>query len=223
MTLTLDGETDVTTGAQDPGATWATGTLKRHSQARPATVVLLSEARTGRRIVSAARELLAVADYASVDFTAVAQAGGVRPEDVSRRFASRMELTLAALELPPALPAARRSRLSGAETVLRFLRFWETGANAGILTNVLRAGMHDGRSRREVEDVLGEVLFVPLATGLGTTDAGPRARLVSSALVGLAVTRFILCEEPLASADHCTLAAWMGPSIDCYLRGALGA
>ena len=105
--------------------------------------------------------------YNRVGRSYASQATGVRPEDVSHRFASRMELTLAALELPPALPAARHSRLSGVETVLRFLRLWETGANAGILTNVLRAGMRDGRSRREVEDVLAEVLFVSLATGLG--------------------------------------------------------
>jgi AcrR family transcriptional regulator len=223
MTLTLEADrTGPQAGAADPGAAWATGALGRQ-QGRPAAVVLLSEARTGRRIVRAARELLAVADYAAVDFGAVAQVAGVRPEDVSRRFASRRELTLAALELPPSIPAARRGRLGGVQTVLRFLSFWEMGDNTAILANALRAAMRDCRCRREVEEVLGGVLFVPLATGLGTTDAGPRARLVTSALVGLAVTRYILREEPIASADHGTLAAWMGPSIDCYLQGALGA
>lgn len=223
MTLTRDVGLDAPqAGAADPGAAWATGALRRQ-QARPAAVVLLSEARTGRRIVRAARELFAVADYGAVDFAAVAQVAGVRPQDVSRRFASRMELALAALELPPATTPARRGRLGGVQTVLRFLSFWEMGDNAAILANALRAAMRDCRCRREVEEVLGEVLFVPLATGLGTTDAGPRARLVTSALVGLAVTRYILCEEPIASADHGTLAAWMGPSIDCYLLGALGA
>jgi hypothetical protein len=105
----------------------------------------------------------------------------------------------------------------------RFLAFWEEGGNAAVLASVLRAAVHDARVRREVEDVLGGVLFSPLAAGLGTTAAGPRARLVTSAPVGLAVTRYLLCEEPLASTDHATIAAWIGPSIDCYLRGRLGA
>jgi hypothetical protein len=44
-----------------------------------------------------------------------------------------------------------------------------------------------------------------------------------SYLCGLAVSRYLLREEPLASADHETIADWMGPSIDGALHGALGA
>lgn len=193
----------------------------RRSEA-PAQVGSLEEARRKRRIVGAARDLLAVAEYEAVDYMAVAQAAGVRPAEVSHWFASRVELIRAALDLP-AEPAAGRGSLAGTETVSRFLTFWERGDNAAILANVLRAAMHDRRVRREVEDLLGALLFLPLAAGLGATDAGPRARLVSSALIGLAVTRYVFREEPLCSADHETIAAWMGPSIDCYLRGALGA
>ena len=217
MTLTLDLDRSATRPAPDLELV---GELAAQ---RVAPVVSLSEARTRRVIVRAARELFAVADYSAVDFAAVAQVAHVRPRDVSRHFGSRVELTMAALELPPALTRTRHERLGGAQMVTRFLAFWEAGDNAGILTNVLRAAMRDRRVRREVEDTLSGVLFSPLAAGLGTTDAGPRARLVSSALVGLAVTRYVLREEPIASADHETLAVWMGPSIDCYLRGALGA
>jgi len=225
MTLTLDPIRTAAAAAAEagPGGARQASTVILPRPGAPAPVYPLAEARTRRRIVRAARELLAVADYAAVDFTAVAQVAGVRPADVSRRFATRTELTLAALQAPPALGPVARVRLAGVETVERFLEFWETGENAGILTNVLRAAMSDGRVRREVEDVLSTVLFLPLAAGLGTTDAGPRARLVSAALVGLAVTRYVLREEPLCSADHETIAVWMGPSIDCYLCGALGA
>ena len=223
MTLTLDLDRRATRPAPDLELVGDLGLDGEIAAQRLAPVVPLTEARTRRVIVRAARELFAVADYAAVDFAAVAQVAHVRPQDVSRHFGSRVELTMAALELPPALARERRVRLGGARMVARFLAFWEEGDNAGILTNVLRAAMHDGRVRREVEAVLSGMLFSPLAAGLGTTDAGPRARLVSSALVGLAVTRYVLREEPIASADHETLAAWMGPSIDCYLRGALGA
>lgn len=235
MTLALDLDKSPSgRGTGRPEGQTARRTTARRQAAHPptapgraargaASVTLLAEARTGRRIVAAARELLASCEYAAVDFHAVAQAAGVRPEEVGRRFPTRMALTLAALELPPAAPSAFRGRPGGSQTVERFLSFWELGANADILTGVLRAAMRDARTCREVEDVLGDVLFAPLASGLGTTDAGPRARLVSSALIGLAVTRYILREEPIASADHETIAAWMGPSLDCYLLGALGA
>jgi AcrR family transcriptional regulator len=186
-------------------------------------VVSFEEARLRRVICDAARDLLAVADYTAVDFEAVAQAAGVRPEDVRRHFGSRIELTMAALRLPPPLTGARRARLTGAQTVARFLAFWEGGANRPILLNVFRATMRDRRVVREVEACMEQVLVRPFAGGLATPDARPRVRLVTSALVGLAVTRYVLREEPLASADHATVAAWMGPSIDCYLRDALGA
>lgn len=224
MTLTFELHTPSAgaAAAPCPARTRAARCPDRAPQRR-AEVLSLAEVRTGRRIVSAARELFATADFAAVDFTAVAQVAGVRPAEVGRRFATRMELTLAALQAPPALAPALRAGLGGVATVERFLTYWETGANAGILLNALCAAMNDCRVRREVEDVLSAVLFLPLAQGLGTTDAGPRARLVCAALIGLAVTRYVLREEPLCSADHGTVAAWMGPSIDCYLRGALGA
>ena len=176
-----------------------------------------------RASVGAARELLAVADYSAVDFAAVAQAAGLRAADVRRHFGSRMELTLSALRLPPALSGARRARLSGSQTVARFLAFWEAGDNAPIMLGVLRAATRDRRVVREVEGLITAKLLEPLAGGLGTPDACPRVRLVTSALMGLAVSRYVLCEEPLASADHATVAAWMGPAIDCYLHHALGA
>ncbi len=221
MTLTREREAR-RTGLAAAAAPRPAASPRRRPPVGRAQVGSLEDARTRRRIVRAARDLLSVADYAAVDFTAVAQAAGVRPAEVSRWFASRMELTMAALHLP-AEPAAGRGSVAGAETISRFLTFWETGDNAAILANVLRAAAHDGRVRREVEDVLSSVLFLPLAAGLGTVDAGPRARLVSAALIGLAVTRYVLREEPLCSADHETVAAWMGPSIDCYLCGRLGA
>jgi AcrR family transcriptional regulator len=190
---------------------------------REARVVSLADARERRVVVGAARRLLAVADYAAVDFDAVAQAAGLHPRRVRRHFGSRMELTRATLRLPAGISGRQRARLSGAQTVTRFLEFWEDHDNAPILCAVLRAAMRDARVAREVEDVMDQALLLPMSAGLGTPDACPRVRLVTSALVGLAVTRYVLGEEPLASADHATVAAWMGPSIDCYLRGALGA
>ena len=65
-------------------------------------------------------------------------------------------------------------------------------------------------------------LLRPFAEEVRTTDAYPRARLAVSQLLGLAVSRYLLPQEPLASADIETIAAWAGPSLDYCLRGELG-
>jgi hypothetical protein len=48
-----------------------------------------------------------------------------------------------------------------------------------------------------------------------------RRSLVSSQLVGLAWTRYVVRMEPLASADRAEVAAWAGPTIDRYATGKL--
>lgn len=48
-----------------------------------------------------------------------------------------------------------------------------------------------------------------------------RATLVGSQLVGLAVSRYVLRLEPLASTPADELARHLGPTLDRYLTGAL--
>jgi hypothetical protein len=43
------------------------------------------------------------------------------------------------------------------------------------------------------------------------------ATLVGSQLVGLAMARYVLRIEPLASADPATVAAWIAPTLERYL------
>ena len=80
-----------------------------------------------------------------------------------------------------------------------------------ILRELLCASVSDRRLAVALErHVIGTVIR-PFAEEDQSTDAYPRARLAFAALLGLAVSRYVLRQEPLASADHETLAAWMGP------------
>jgi hypothetical protein len=111
--------------------------------------------------------------------------------------------------------------LPGAEIVARYLAFWEQGDNSAILRQLLRGAVSDRRLAAALErHVMGTVIR-PFAEEDQSTDAHPRARLAFAALLGLAVSRYVLRQEPLASADHDTLTAWMGPSLDHFLRGRL--
>jgi hypothetical protein len=62
---------------------------------------------------------------------------------------------------------------------------------------------------------------VQLVRGLGSDQPDLRAELVGTQLVGLAVARHVLRVEPLASADHETIVAAVGPTMQRYLVGDL--
>jgi len=192
----------------------------------PATPIA-PEAREDRRrqaVIAALRATLVERGYHATTYDVVARRAGVRPADIGRLSGSKSELVLEALGLPRLLRGAGRlARLGGAEIVAEYLRFWETDDNAEILLGVLDAALSDRRVVRDVEGFLTRALIRPLAVALGMSDACPRVRLLISCLSGLAVSRYVLREEPLASADHETIAAWVGPAIDGYLHGELGA
>jgi hypothetical protein len=50
-----------------------------------------------------------------------------------------------------------------------------------------------------------------IARRLGAADARLRAGLIGAQLFGLAIARYAVRLEPIASADHDTLVAWLGP------------
>lgn len=60
-------------------------------------------------------------------------------------------------------------------------------------------------------------------SGTGGGDAGYRAAAVASQMLGLALARYLLRLEPIASADAADLAATIGPTIDRYLTGDIRA
>jgi Tetracyclin repressor-like, C-terminal domain len=68
---------------------------------------------------------------------------------------------------------------------------------------------------------LREALLGRVATQLGVPDARLRASLVGSQLVGVAVLRYVLEVEPLASADVEWVVAAVTPTVHRYLTGDL--
>jgi hypothetical protein len=64
------------------------------------------------------------------------------------------------------------------------------------------------------EEVLG-----PIARRVGSPDARLRATLAGSQLIGLAVARYIIRVEPLASTPSTEVAAAVGPTVQRYLTG----
>ena len=176
-----------------------------------------------RAVVGVLPDALRARPYDQVTYAFVARLAGVAPADVRRCYPAKAQLVLSALRpLPPRIPQRPALAWSGAEIVTRYLQFWETADNAVILRCLCTAAGTDSRLAAAIEAHTIAALIAPYAAGARTTDACPRARLAVSELLGLALSRYVLCQEPLASADHETIAAWAGPALDYFLKGELG-
>jgi hypothetical protein len=98
-----------------------------------------------------------------------------------------------------------------------FLGLWEDGATREPLLAMLRSALtHDGAAD-SLRGFLTEALVGRVAMVLDVPDAALRATLVGSQLIGLAIVRYLLRIEPLASADAATVVHWVAPTLQRYL------
>lgn len=138
------------------------------------------------------------------------------------------ELFVACLQLPAdprqVSAEARRGPLDGAQIVERFLAQWEEDpADPGrSLVTLVQAVSSAPEVARALREFLTERVWAHRRHG--DPDAVARtAALVSSQLLGTAWARYVIRMEPFASASRSQVAAWVGPTIEAYANGTLGA
>jgi AcrR family transcriptional regulator len=187
-------------------------------------------ARTGRRagtsgsreaILAAAREQFASDGYDGATVRGIAAAAGVDPALVRHYFGSKEHLFVEVLALPvdPAeiVPTILSGRPDGVgERLARFfLETWDRPDTP--FTALLRSvATNDQAATMLREFVSREVLGVIAAT-LKLDQPQLRAALAGSQLVGLALMRYVLKLEPVASMDREKLIPLVGPTIQRYL------
>lgn len=192
--------------------------------------------RTGRRpgdsgtreaILDAARESFGTAGYAGTTIRGIAQAAGVDPALVHRFFGSKDSLFAASLDLPvdpsvllPALVAEGPDDL-GERVVRTFLTIWDGTPGQGPMLALLRSAVSDEAAAAVLRDFLMRAVFGPLAQAAGADQPELRASLAAAQMAGLAVARYVVRLEPLASIPPETLAKTIGPALDRYLTGPL--
>jgi len=180
-------------------------------------------------ILAAARDLFGARGYESSTIRAIAAAAGVDPALVIHYFGSKDQLFAAAVELPvspssvvPELLAGDSAGL-GERLVRRFLDLWSAapGGSGGAMAGMMRAAVsHEGAARMVREFITREVLE-RIAESLDVPQPRLRAALAGSMLVGLAMTRYLIRVEPIASADRETLVACYAPLLQRLLTGPL--
>ena len=192
--------------------------------------------RTGRRpgesgtrdaILEAARREFAQQGYDRTTIRNVARDAGVDPALVHHYFGTKAELFAAAMQLPvnPAelvqtLLAGEPERI-GERLIGTFLSIWDHAANRDVFIGLIRSAVTDEHAATMLREFAVRELFGRVAAALGTQDAELRANLVFSQIFGLAIARYILRIEPLASAPGQVVAATVGPTIQRYITGDL--
>ena len=174
-------------------------------------------------IVEAARSLFSERGYDGTTMRLVAATAQVDPALIYHYFGSKQQLFVASMEIPfdwaaafPALLGGPRHEI-GVRLVRLMLGSWEDPAIKPRFMGVVRSAATDPEAAAMVRRLLAEGPVLAMARAIGTPDGELRAMLAASHIMGVALLRYILRIEPLASADIETLARLIGPSVGAYL------
>jgi AcrR family transcriptional regulator len=177
-------------------------------------------------LVDAARTIFVEQGFDGATVRAIAARAGVDPAMVNHWFGSKEGLFAAAMEIPVDPGVLVDELLAGGvdglgdRIVRRFLAVWDASRGGPLIAIVRSVSSHE-QSARMMREFVTRVLFGRLARGLRLDQPELRAGLCGSQMIGLAMVRYVLRLEPLASADPDTVAAAIGPTMQRYLTAPL--
>ena len=181
---------------------------------------------TRRTVLEAARAEFAARGYEKASMRAIGRAAGVDAALLHHYFGTKDRLFMAALEFPVEPKAVVEQVLAGdrATVGLRVAEFllsvWEQPEALERLLAVLRAAATTEQVALLMRGFVQEELVRRAAEELGFADAELRTELMVSQVVGLAMARYVLRVEPLASATREELVPLLAPTFQGYLGGA---
>ena len=195
--------------------------IRAHSGRRP------GDSGTRDAILAAARRQFAELGYDRTSMRQVAIEAGVDPTLVSHFHGSKKQLFLAVVELPfqpakvlPMLLAGDRQKI-GARLARFALSVLESEQGRSRMIGLIRAATSEPAAAEVIRELITRELLIPLAEGIGSDDAAYRASLVASQIVGMAMARYIVAVEPLASRDPASVADAIAPTLQHYLTDDL--
>ena len=180
-------------------------------------------------ILAAARAEFGARGFDATTIRGVARAAGVDARLVHHYFDGKDALFVAAFELP-----ARPQQLieavlapgvdgTGDRLVRLFTSVWDSDEGRQRIVALLSAASASEAGARMLREFLTREVFARIAARIGSDDAELRAALAASQMMGLAVARYVVRMEPLASANPDLVVALVGPTIQRYLTGPLQA
>lgn len=179
---------------------------------------------TRTAIVEAARAEFAARGYDGTTLRGIARAAGVDPRLVHHYFDGKQAVFQEVLQLPVQITDVIERVFTGdpdhlAERALRaFFTVWDSPGASERLVAFLAASM-TGSSARTMQQFLTREILTRISAFAEDDDPQLRASLAASQILGLAMARYVLRIEPLASADPDDLIPFLAPTIQRYLRG----
>ncbi|MGW3157455.1 TetR/AcrR family transcriptional regulator [Streptomyces sp. NPDC001089] len=188
---------------------------RTQSQAAPAT---------RDRILDAAREEFSERGYEKTSVRGIAKAAGVDSALVHHYFGTKEQVFEAAVEVAfaPALAAptaVEDGPLDGiGERLTRFIfGVWENPATRAPLLAIIRSAVNNETAAAVFRRLIAAQLLRRIAQRVDLPDAEIRAELAAAQLVGVAMLRYVIKVEPLASADLEPIIRRVAPVVQGHL------
>ncbi|MFI5690751.1 TetR family transcriptional regulator [Kribbella sp. NPDC051586] len=180
---------------------------------------------TRGEILQAARESFADKGFAATSLRAVARQAGVDAALVHHYFDSKEELFIETMAIPvdPRQIAATiiggpRAEI-GRRIATAFLGVWESPEGQQRMKALFRSVVSSDEVARMMREGISQMIIQPVSQMLDVPDAQLRVGMVATQLVGVAIVRYLVGLEPVASIDVETLIDRVAPVLQLHLTG----
>ncbi|WP_328398027.1 TetR family transcriptional regulator [Streptomyces sp. NBC_00390] len=175
------------------------------------------------RILDAARTEFAERGYDKTTMRGIAKAAGVDAALVHHYFGTKDDVFAAAIEVSfePTLVVPQilgQGKEGIGERLARFfIGVWENPATRAPLLAIIRSALTHEAAAKVLRGFVLRRLLERVAAELDVPDPQFRAELAASHMVGIAILRYLIEVEPLASADPEEIVAMVAPTLQRYL------
>ncbi|WP_058045658.1 TetR family transcriptional regulator [Streptomyces roseifaciens] len=206
------------------GAGGGAGAPRRRG--RPARTDAGSGPGARERILAAARAEFAERGYDKASIRAIARGADVDPALVHHYYGPKEQIFAAAIatDFAPALEAPDVVQAGGpddlGERLTRFiLGVWENPDTREQLLAIVRSAVANETAAAVFRDLVTTRLMARIAGELDIPDPKLRSELAAAHLVGVAMLRYVIKVEPLASADLEQVIGMVAPAVQRHLAG----
>jgi len=181
---------------------------------------------TRSAILLAARKRFAADGFERTTIRAVAADAGIDPSMVMRYYGSKDGLFSAATDVQlhlPDLTHARREDL-GEALIRHWVELWEGPLSDQVMVVLLRSAITNEDAAQQLRTIFSAQVMKAVGRVVDDpAESAMRAGLVSSQMLGLALTRYVLRLPPVVDLDQETIIAGVAPTIQRYLTGPIQA
>ncbi len=215
------GGMDVSSTAHKADRDGAVGHPGRRSGRRPGSLTARDD------ILVAGRKMFAKSGYHGATTRAVAQEANVDAALIHHFFGPKDDFFAAAIQ-GAVHPEDILSEVFGPGTgplgerlAYSFLQRWESPGSREAMIALIRSALSYDQAFDLLTDLVTRRIVGEIVRTVCTSDVDVRVNVVSAQLIGLALVRYVIKVEPLASADLETVAEYVGPILGRFLSDDL--